>query len=118
MTRITPPARPTCSVVAVALHVYDPKAPRRTFNGEEAWFPLLEEFGHRRLRAALIAGGLSAQVAGGIVWFLDDQMHLDRHQGQKSRNRYRKDLDELDPVAIRALGRSIPGLFNPRHAAA
>jgi hypothetical protein len=99
--------------------MYDPKAPRRTFNGEEAWFPLLEDLGHRGLRVALIEAGLTPQLAGGVVWFLDDQRHLDRHQSDKSRNRYRRELDELDPDAIRALARrAIPGLFNSRHAAA
>jgi hypothetical protein len=54
--------------------------------------------------------GLSPQVAGGIVWFLDDQRHLDRHQTDQSRVRYREALARLDPADVRVLAnRSIPG---------
>lgn len=85
---------------------------RRTYRGEEQWFPLFQELGHRGLRQALIGAGVSAQVAGGIVWFLDDQMHLDRHQNEASRNRYRGALASLDPAQVRVLAsRSIPGQF-------
>jgi len=83
---------------------------RRTYAGEEAWFELLAELGHRRLRNALIDSGLTAQVAGGIVWFLDDQVNLDRRQTNVTRVRYRRVLAELDPEEVRA--RAIPGLFN------
>lgn len=90
---------------------------RRTFRGEEKWFPLLEELGHRELRRALILAGLSAQVAGGVVWFLDDQLHLDRHQTQQSRTRYRDTLASLNPAEVRALAnQAIPGQFNRRVA--
>jgi hypothetical protein len=87
---------------------------RRVYRGEEKWFPLLEEFGHRGLRSALIESGLSAQVAGGLVWFIDDQRSLDRHFNPVTGTRYRQILAELDPDEV---ARAIPGQFNPRHAA-
>ena len=84
---------------------YDPTAPRRTFGAESAWFPVLDALGPRGLRRALIAAGLSPQVAGGVVWFLDDQRHLDRAQGQSTRTRYRRALDGLDPAAVAELAK-------------
>jgi hypothetical protein len=68
---------------------------RRTYRGEEEWFGLLEH-GHRALRTAFIDVGVSPQVAAGLVFFLGDQVHLDRHQDQRSRTRYRSILSGLD----------------------
>jgi hypothetical protein len=86
---------------------------RRTYRGEEEWFELLEQFGHRPLRAAFIQAGISPQVAGGLVWFLDDQMALERTQTDKSRVRYRSILTTLDKAQVAAAAkRAFPGLFN------
>lgn len=73
---------------------------RRTFRGEEEWFPLLEEYGHRALRNAFIEAGIPAQTAMGLVFFLDDQLHLERHQTDKSRVRYRRLLSQLDLAMV------------------
>lgn len=93
---------------------YDPSAPRHTYRGEDAWFELLEDrdVGPFRLRRALIASGLSPQVASGIVFFLDDQRRLERYQDEGTRTRYRAALRELDPKKVRA--RAIGGQFNSR----
>ena len=85
---------------------------RRTYRGEEKWFPLLEELRHTRLRLALIDAGVSPQVAGGIVWFIEAQQTLPRHQTGPSRTRYRQTLAELDPEQVLDIGRAIPGQFN------
>ncbi len=86
---------------------------RRIYNGEDRWFPLLEELGHRRLRRGLIEAGIPASTAAGLVFFLEDQMHLDRHQAEKSRNRYRSVLNSLDPATVADLAtRAIPGSRN------
>jgi hypothetical protein len=76
---------------------------RRYYRGEERWFPLLEELGHQDLRDGFIAAGVAPQVAGGLVWFLDDQMRLTRHQSESSRNRYRRLLETLDSSKVRKL---------------
>jgi len=85
---------------------------RRTYAGEQAWFALLEELGHRGLRRGLIGCGVSAQVSANLVFFIEDQMLLDRVYVQtgETRSRYRKVLADLDPEEVRA--RAIPGLFN------
>jgi hypothetical protein len=101
----------------VALGLYDPKNPRRTYRGEEAWFGLLEDLGHAGLRRAFIAAGETPTVAGNLVWFLDEQVTLVRHLNEKSRQRYRRVLAELDPAKVRKLAASIPGWFNSERAA-
>ena len=88
---------------------------RRTYRGEEEWFPLLDEHGHRALRNAFIECGVSAQQANGLVFFLDDQLHLERHQDADSRRRYRRLLDGLD---LGVVSSAIPRLFNSRRAVA
>jgi hypothetical protein len=96
--------------LGVAIRLYDPKKPRHTYRGEEQWFGLLEEFGPFRLRRAFIAAGQSATIAGNLVWFLEEQVTLDRHLSEFSRNKYRDILrDKLDPGKVRALAQSIPG---------
>jgi len=86
---------------------------RRTYAGEELWFPLLEDFGPSALRRGLIGVGVSPQVAGGLVWFLEDQLLLARTQTDHTRTRYRRVLAELDPAKVaRAAKQAIPGLFN------
>jgi hypothetical protein len=86
---------------------------RRRYNGEEDWIPLLQRIGHRRLRLALIASGVSPTLAGQVVWFLDEQLHLDRHLGEASRTKYRRVLEGLDVARVADLAdRAIPGLFN------
>ena len=82
---------------------------RRTYRGEEDWFPLLEEHGHRKLRAGLIRSGVTPVVAGQLVWFLDDQRHLDRHLDKASGVRYRRILRDLDPESV---SRAIPRQSN------
>jgi len=95
------------------VRTYDPKAPRRYYRGEEAWFELLDEVGPRALRSAFIAVGVSAAVAGNLVWFLVDQRDLDRHLSKGARMKYRDILEDLpDPDTVR---RRIPGYFtSPR----
>lgn len=91
---------------------------RRPGNGEEAWLNLFEELGHSSLRSGLISAGMSPQVAGNVVWFLEDQRTLDRSLSKATRNNYRRALAELNPAEVRRLAtRTIPGQFNPRHAA-
>lgn len=101
----------------VALGVYDPKNPRRTYRGEEEWFELFEELAHGRLRRAFIAAGQTPNVAGNLVWFLEEQVTLERHLSPDSRVNYRRRLAELDPSEVRELGRAIPGWFNSDRAA-
>lgn len=83
---------------------WDPKAPRgpkRYYRGEERYFPLLLELGHDALRLGLIRRGVSAAQAQGIVFFLADQMALDRHQGVSTRVKYRDALLEIDVAELR-----------------
>lgn len=78
---------------------------RRTYRGEELWFPLLEQHGHTQLRRGLIACGVAPATAAGLVFFIDDQMHLERHQSESTRFNYRAVLRELDPKKVsRAIG--------------
>lgn len=82
---------------------------RRTYAGEELWFPLLEEHGLVKLRRAFISAGVTPQVAAGLVFFLVDQLELDRQQTESTRNRYRRILAELDPAEVARAARAIPG---------
>ncbi|MGA2835485.1 MAG: hypothetical protein ABSF84_02700 [Acidimicrobiales bacterium] len=84
------------------------KQVRRTYRGEEDWFDLLDECGHRALRNAFIEVGVTAQQAMGLVFFLDDQRHLDRHQTHQSRSRHRQILAGLDIASVASAARSIP----------
>ena len=88
---------------------------RRTYRGEERWFPLLEEHGHTLLRRGFIACGVSPAASAGLVFFLDDQLLLERHQSEHARVRYRAILRDLDPELV---SRAIGGLFNSRRRAA
>jgi hypothetical protein len=101
----------------VALRLYDPKAPRRTYRGEDSWFAVLDELGHATLRRAFIAAGETPTIAGNLVWFLDEQRSLDRHLNRDSRTKYRRVLSELDPEKVAKLGRAIPGWFKSDRAA-
>lgn len=86
---------------------------RRTYRGEQAWFGVLDRVGHRALRRAFIQSGIPARVAGELVFFVEDQMMLERHQSERSRVRYRDFLEGLDPREVERLARrAIPGLFN------
>jgi hypothetical protein len=60
------------------------------------------DVGHRGLRLGLIDAGVPPSQAAGIVFFIDDQLHLDRHQSEGARKQYRKVLSGLDPEAVRA----------------
>jgi hypothetical protein len=92
--------------VAVAIAHIEGKR-RRTYAGEEAWFPLLEQHGPSALRRGLIEAGVSPQVAAGLVFFLEDQLTLAPHvQHQGTRTRYRATLAALDPSTV---ARAIPG---------
>lgn len=82
---------------------------RRRYVGEEAWFDLFGRLGPSSLRRAFIHCGVPAQVAGNLVWFLEDQMNLEREQSPATRLRYRKALAELDPEEVRRAARTIPG---------
>ena len=88
---------------------------RRTYRGEEEWFPLLEEFGHRTLRRKFMACGITPTVAGQLVWFLDEQLHLERSLNQASRARYRQILRKLD---IDEVSRATPRQFKWARSAA
>jgi hypothetical protein len=92
-----------------------PAQVRRTYRGEEAWFALLETpSGPRGLREAFIAQGISPTLAGQLVWFLDEQLHLSRHFTDTSRANYRRVLEELDLEKVK---RAIPGYVSSRLAA-
>ena len=85
---------------------------RATYRGEGDWLPLLEVVGPSRLRRAFIDCGVSPQVAGNLVWFLEDQALLaDFAQSDHTRTRYRRILAELSPEEVRAAARTIPGQF-------
>lgn len=101
----------------MAIRLYDPKNPRRTYRGEEEWFGLLDDVGPFALRRAFIAAGETATVAGNLVWFLEEQVTLDRHLSERSRVKYRDALAELDPKRVRELARAIPGWFKSDRAA-
>ena len=101
----------------MALGVYDPKNPRRTYRGEETWFGLLKAFGPFTLRRAFIAAGQTPTRAGNLVWFLEEQQSLDRHLSEASRVKYRDLLAELDLEKVRALAQAIPGWVSSRQAA-
>jgi hypothetical protein len=92
-----------------------PAQVRRTYRGEEEWFPLLEEAGPSRLRKAFIATGVTPAVAGQLVWFLEEQLHLERHLSHRSRVSYRQVLRDLD---LDKVTRAIPRQFNPERQAA
>ena len=77
-----------------------PPVPRATYRGEEKWFDLLDEVGPFALRRAFIDAGLSPSVAGGVVFFLDEQRTLDRHFSPDQRTNYRRLLAEFDPDEI------------------
>jgi hypothetical protein len=52
-------------------------------------------------------------VAGRLVFFLEDQIRLDRHQSESSRNRFRRVLKDLDPKEVANLAsRPVPRQFN------
>ena len=89
---------------------------RRTYRGEEEWFPLLEELGLAQLRRGFIGTGLSPATASGLAFFLHDQVTLERHQTDTSRSRYRAILRDLEPATVRSC--AIGGLFNSRRRAA
>lgn len=92
---------------------------RRTFRGEEAWFPLLGEVGPAALRSGLIAAEVAPAMAGNLVWFLHDQMTLDRSLSEHTRSNYRKILATLDvEVVAKAARRALPGLLNSAPLAA
>jgi hypothetical protein len=94
-------------------------ARRRRYGAEEPWIPLLSELGASGLRRALINAGLKPEVAGNLVWFLEDQLTLERSLSPGTRTRYRGVLASLDPAKVRALAsRSIPGQFNSMARAA
>lgn len=91
---------------------------RRTYAGEEEWLGLFEELGHARMRRGFIGVGVSPQVAGGLVWFLEDQLTLDRTQNAATRVRYRRVLAELDPEKVREEANRAKGAYlrSPRPA--
>ena len=66
---------------------------------------------------AFIAAGESPTVAGNLVWFLEEQVSLDRHLSREAAVKYRRRLAELDPAKVRKLAASIPGWFNSDRAA-
>jgi hypothetical protein len=82
---------------------------RRRYGNEVAWFPLLEEFGALVLRDALIECNVAPRIAGVLVFFLDDQIQLRRHQSDTARVEYRRILASLDIDEVRsAANQAIP----------
>lgn len=73
---------------------------RRTYAGEERWFGLLQEVGLPSLRRGFLGVGVSPTMAGQLVWFLYEQLTLDRALSGKSRSRYRDELSALDYDAV------------------
>ena len=108
MLEIPAGAQLLASLVRVAIVRIEPKR-RRTYAGEETWFPLLEELGPSRLRRAFIRCGVSPAIAGNLVWFLEDQLVLERNSSDKSRVSYRCILRALDPVEVLRAARTTPG---------
>ena len=53
---------------------------RKVHNVEEEWFALLEELGASALRHGFIGCGISPQVAGHLLWMIDDQPTLAPHR--------------------------------------
>jgi hypothetical protein len=70
--------------------------PRRRYGVEKEWMPLLVKMGHTKLRYGFMGAGVPPQVASGLVFFLEDQLTLERHQTDQTRTRYRKVLRDLD----------------------
>ena len=82
---------------------------RRFYVGEERWFGLLQEVGLPALRRGFIGAGASATLAGQLVWFLYEQLTLDRALSSKSRTRYREELGALDyDLVAREARRAMP----------
>lgn len=111
MLEIPAGAQLLASLVRVAIVRIEPKR-RRTYAGEETWFPLLEELGPSRLRRAFIRCGVSPAIAGNLVWFLEDQVSLERHFDAGTGVKYRQALRALDPVEVLRAARTTPGQFN------
>lgn len=102
-------ARQAVTLAHMAVMRLDEARRRRTYAGEEVWFPLLETFGPSKLRRAFIACGVPPRVAGNLVWFLEDQATLDRHLDPTTGVKYRRVLRELKPEEVGRAARTIPG---------
>jgi hypothetical protein len=79
----------------------DGKAPkpaqlRRRYGVEKDYLPLLVRMGHSKLRHGFIAVGVSSATTGGLIFFLEDQITLNRHQEGHTRAAYRKILEGLN----------------------
>jgi hypothetical protein len=86
---------------------------RRLYVGEEQWFGLLQEVGLPALRRGFLAAGVTPTVAGQLVWFLYEQLTLDRALSGTSRTRYREELERLDyDIVAREARRAMPLLLN------
>jgi hypothetical protein len=86
---------------------------RRFYLGEERWFGLLQEVGLPALRRGFLGAGMSPTVAGQLVWFLYEQLTLDRSLSAASRRKYRDELDRLDyDIVAREARRAMPLLLN------
>jgi hypothetical protein len=98
--------------MAMPHEITDLGAVRRRYGVEAEFFPLLEEFGPAQLREALIECGVKPLQAGSIVWFLEDQVNLNRRQNERTRWQYRQILKDLTPDQVRSAIQPIGGLFN------
>jgi hypothetical protein len=86
---------------------------RRYYVGEDRWFGLLQEVGLPALRRGFLAAGVSTTIAGQLVWFLYEQLTLDRSMSSESRSRYRRELEGLDyDIVAREARRAMPLLLN------
>src|ERR1700691_5979793 len=74
---------------------------RKTYREEKRWLDLVKELRPEKLRRGFIGCNVPPDVAGNLVWFLYDQVTLDRSLSESTRNRYRRKLEELDPEKVR-----------------
>jgi hypothetical protein len=73
----------------------------RPYPPDARWAELLDDVGPTALRGAFIDAGVAPQVAGGLVFFIDDQARGERHVNSSTAARYRRTLRGLSPARLR-----------------